>query len=377
MKFLNTFFVILILAFSSRAATTLSGRIINATHDSSGVAAVTVNLQKMTAQQQMPVQITTTQSNRSGGFSFDITDIDVSATYFAAIDFQGVRYFSDGTQPGSAAPDLSVIVYDSTHSANGVEAFMHHIIIDDFGDLLQFRETRVLSNPNNKSITEAVIEEHIGPALFQFNLPAGALNFTPLSSRTNEELIQHGRFVIDRGIFLPGNKTISFGYELPMRNKSLPVTINATHAAKTFDLFISSDNIEINSPLLTDNGPFEIRGTKYHRYGVANVDAGTDIQFTVRRVGRADHEQSPTVAIALTAGLLLIGLAVGYMQKDKSAATTDKSDLPARKKELIAQIAQLDAKGDNSDKEQRQALMIELQNIELQLTGSKKSRAKK
>ncbi len=379
MRFFNILFLMLTVSLSGFAASTMSGRVINATHDSSGVPSVTVHLQKMTAQQQMPADVVTAQSDRRGDFRFDLDVVETAATYFAVVDFQGVRYFSDGAKLGNAASDVSVVVYDSTHSTAGVDAFMHHIIIDDFGDLLQMRETRVLSNPGNKAITEAVVEEHIGPALFQFRLPAAALNFTPLSSRANEDLIQHGQFAIDRGIFLPGNKTVSFGYELPMQNKNLPVTINVTHAAKTFDLFVSSDNIKIDSPQLTDNGPFEIRGTTYHRYGAANVDAGTDIRFNIRRIGRADHEQSPTVAIVLTTALLLIGLAVGYMKKDQRETKADTSDLPARKKELIEQIARLDASahGETTNKEKRQNLMIELQNIELQLTGSKKSRAKK
>lgn len=379
MRLYNIFFLMCAVALSSQAATIVNGRVLNATHDSTGVAAITVHFQKMTSQQQMPVELTTSVTNNRGAFRVEVSDIDAAATYFAAVDFQGVRYFSDGVQLGTGSPDFSVVVYDSSHSAAGVDAFMHHIIIDDFGDVLQMRETRVLSNPGNRAITEAVVEEHIGPALFQFRLPAGALNFTPLSSHSEGELIQHGQFAIDRGIFLPGNKTISFGYELPMQNKSLPVSINVTHAAKTFDIFVSSDNIKIDSPQLTDNGPFEIRGTKYHRYGATNVSAGADIQFNVRRIGRADHEQSPTVAIALTAALLVIGLAVGFSQKDKKASTSKTSDLPARRKELISQIAQLDASsnGDTKSKEQRQTMMIELQNIELQLAGSKKVRAQK
>ncbi len=376
MKILNISVLLFVLSFSMYAAT-INGRVVNATHDSSGVASIQVHLQKMTQQQQIPAEVTATETNNRGQFRLSLDENDAAATFFAAVDFQGVRYFSDGFELTNAPGDLAVVVYDSTHSAAGVEAFMHHIIIDDFGDVLQFRETRVLSNPGNKAITEAVLEEHIGPALFQFHLPAGAVNFTPLSARSNEELIQHGHYAIDRGIFLPGNKTVSFGYELPMGGNTLPLVINVTHEARTFDLFLGSDNIRIDSPQLTDNGKFDIRGKSYHRYGVANVAAGTDIQFTVRRIGKAAHEQSPTLAITLTAALLFIGLAIGYTRKEKSTSGTAKIDLQARKKTLVSQIAQLDAsKQDLKTKEQRRSLMIELQNIELQLSG-KKPRAKK
>lgn len=379
MKILHILAIVSAISTSATTSTMISGRVVNATKDSSGVASVTVNLQKLTSENQMPVQVQEATTNKRGNFRFDVQNADQTATFFAAIDFQGVRYFSQGVQLAEgSANDLTLVVYDSTHSTDKVEAFMHHIIVDDFGDVLQFRETRVLNNPGKKTITEALVEEHIGKALFRFRLPEGAMNFTPLSARTSDEIVQHGPYAIDRGIFTPGNKTISFGHEIPMPEQNLPLTFSTAHPTKSFDLFVSSENIVIDAPQLTDHGPFDIRGTRYFRYGSPNVDADTKIEMIIRRVGTAPHEQSSTLPIALTAAVLLLGLFVAFLRKEKPAVETPSPDLRHQKKALIEKIAQLDLSESNDAKMQakRHSLMLELQHIELQLSTPRKSRKK-
>ena len=381
MKFLYIIGLILFNIAAMQAAT-ITGVVINATQDSSIVPAVTVYVQKMSAQSQTPINVTETKTNNRGRFNFSIADADSAFIYFAAVDFQGVRYVSDGVHPNQSNANLALVVYDSTHSTAGVEAFMHHIIVDDFGDIIQFRETRVLSNPTKKTITEAFTEEHLGPALFQFHLPAGAINATPLSGQTEGDLIQHHHYMVDRGIFLPGDRTVSFGYELPMQKKSLDVVVNATHPAKTFDLFVGSENITIDSPQLTDKGMFDIRGTQYHRYGVANVSAGANIQFRIRRIGSAAHEQSSGLVIILSTTLLILGLVISFTRKDKSTVNrkpVTATDLDTQKNKLIHDITALDLAADSDkNRNRRRELFKNLQNIELEIINSThKSRTKK
>jgi hypothetical protein len=379
MKVLHTLVLISAISMSAAASAQISGRIVNATRDSSGVSAVTVRLQKMTSGSQMPVEVEETTTNSRGNFRFKVQGDDQTATFFAAVDFQGVRYFSEGAQLAEGSEnDLTLVVYDSTHSADNVEAFMHHIIVDDFGDVLQFRETRVLNNSSNKTITEAIVEEHIGKALFRFRLPKGATNFTPLSSRTNDEIVQHGQYAIDRGIFTPGNKTISFGYEIAMPGQNIPLTFSTTHPTKAFDFFVSSENIVIDAPQLTDHGPFDIRGKRYFRYGSPNLQSGAKIELVIRRVGKPPRELSSTLPIGLTAALLLLGLSIAFLRKEKPTIGTTSNELRQQKKALIEKIAQLDLSESDDTKTQakRHSLMLELQNIELQLSARRKSRKK-
>ncbi|MBN1480949.1 hypothetical protein EH223_00580 [candidate division KSB1 bacterium] len=331
MKFTHILILLSAIAHSAEAAFTISGRVINATHDSSAVSSATVHLQSLTTADQMPFEVAETQTNRGGEFSFQISESDEATTFFAAIDFQGVRYFSNGIQQTERSiENLSLVVYDSTHSSAQVEAFMHHIIIDDFGETVQLRETRLLNNPGTKTITETFVDEHIGQALFKFHLPPGVVNFQPLSTRSNGEIVQHGHYAIDRGILLPGTKTISFGYELPIPQQHLALTFNAAHRTRTFDIFSSSESIIIESPQLTDYGPIDIQGKTFHRYGLPNVAAGSSISLSVRRVSKAAHEQSSTLAIILTAALLTVAVAVSLVRKEHRKPSQTAPDLTAK-----------------------------------------------
>lgn len=367
-------------AISAETALTITGRVINATHDSAAVPAAIIYLQSLTAAQQMPVGIAETQTNRRGEFSVQIPQGDETATFFAAIDFQGVRYFSSGVQLAEkSTAHLSIVVYDSTHSTAQVEAFMHHIIIDDVGETVQLRETRVLNNADTKTIVAAFFDEHIGQALFKFHLPLGVVNFQPISARSDGEIVQHGHYAIDRGIFLPGTKTISFGYELPILQQRLALTFYATHRTRTFDIFCTSETIVIESAQLTDHGLIDIRGTTFHRYGLANVQAGTDISFIIRRVGKAAHEQSSAPAIILTAALLSMAVAVSLVRTEQRKPSQAANDLTSRKKKLIAQIIRLDStfNGTTGEIVQRRVLLTDLQNVELQLIKAAKKSHKK
>ncbi|MBN1559256.1 hypothetical protein JW998_03355 [candidate division KSB1 bacterium] len=315
MRVIATMFALL--ACSSMRAATVTGVLINATRDSSVVPAATIHLLAMTAQSNFPAFIAATTTNNRGEFRFNIAGVESSATYFAAVDHEEVRYFSEGVDlSAKGAVDISLAVYDSTHSTADVHALMHHLIIEDLGDRVKFREIRVLHNPKGKTITHAFVDEQMGAALFQFLLPAGAINF---ASQSGSELTQHLNYALDRGVFLPGSKTVSYAYEIAMPQKSLDVAIHATHAAQTVDLFIRGDNLVIESQQLIDKGMFDIRGALHHRYGAADIDAGATIRFRMQRVGRASNAPSPAPAIIVTSVFLVLATAVSILRRKKTA----------------------------------------------------------
>ncbi|MBN1465761.1 hypothetical protein JXA02_08380 [candidate division KSB1 bacterium] len=312
-------------ACNAARAAMVTGVLINATRDSSAIPSATVRLQQMDGSSHIPVAVAETVTNGRGEFRFNIADVDSSATYFAAVDHQGVRYFSQALDLASGS--ASLFVYDSTHSAADVQALMHHVIITDLGDGVQCREIRVLSNPTNKTIVD-VFRDAASTALFRFHLPADAINFTPLS---DPELVRQDHFVIDRGVFLPGTKTVSFSYEMAMPQKILDIGIHATHAARTFDLFIQGQNLAIASQQLIDRGTFDIRGTAHRRHGAADIDAGATIHFQIRRVGGSGNP-SPLPAIIVTSVILLFSLAVNLLRKRENATPAKPANELRRRK---------------------------------------------
>ena len=389
-KFL-TITIFILYAVSQHAALAayrIQGRIINASRDSAAVAAIQVHLQKIKSNDTVPTELLQTQSLSSGKYRFTVQNIDSASTWFAAVDYQGVRYYSNGInwKDNRHTQHQDIVVYDSTHSSADVSEFMHHIFIDNLGRTIRFRESRVLNNPGKKAITNAIHNQHIGNATLQFELPQTAINFVPTSSRAAGEIIRHGQFVFDKTIMLPGNKQVSYSYEIPWRGETMPVSFTVEHPSRTFNLFISDPNITLVSSRLTDNGPFSIRGITYHRYGLNNMAKGSKISFMLRRAG-GEHKQSATMAITLTIFLLVLALVIGYTRKTREISSNEKIDRPKlaqRRKELVLEIARLDLDAGQIDsqemKEKRQSLMDELIDIEMKLKksgGKPKSRSKK
>lgn len=370
------------------AAYNIRGRIINASRDSAAVASIQVHLQKIRSNDTAPTEIQQTRSLSSGKYRFIVQNIDSLSTWFAAVDYQGVRYYSNGIDWRDNRRPLhqDIVVYDSTHSSADVSELMHHIFIDNLGRTIRFRESHVLNNAGKKAITNAIHNQHIGNATLQFELPQTAINFVPTSSRAAGEIVRHGRFVFDKTIMLPGNKQVSYSYEIPLRGETIAVSLTIDHPSQTFNLFISDPNITLLSSQLTDNGPFSIRGTNYHRYGLNNVAKGSRISFMLRRAGGEDN-QTPTKTVMLTVVLLVLALVIGFTRKTKIISRNDKIDrakLSQRRKDLVLEIARLDLESGQIDsqemKEKRQSLMDELVDIEIKLkksAGKTKSRSLK
>jgi hypothetical protein len=362
----------------------ISGRVVNASHDSIAVAATRVYLQKISEGVPEPQTIADGLSSADGSFRFSVASPDTGVTYFLAADYHTIRYFSSGAKLSDGSSEtLNLAVYDTTHSTTGVEAYMHHIIIDDLGGALSFRETRVLNNNTSKTIVGAFVDEGAGEAIFKFHLPPQTTNFTPLSSHGEDELVQIGHYVYDRGIFMPGNKTISFSYEIPMPDNTVQLSLSVTHATRMFDLFVNQNSVLVESPQLTDNGDFTIRGTTYRRFGATDLPANTDIAVRFIRQQRSAPAQQSPLFIFIAAGIILAaGLLYAFFQKEKllpqSLKTTPEA-LRQQKFELFKKITEIDqSTATDSATKSRQALMKELQAIELQLLqAEKKSRRKK
>lgn len=363
----------------------ITGRVVNASRDSIAIAAVTIYLQKISDEAPEPQSVADGLSSTDGSFRFSVATPDTSVTYFLAADYQAVRYFSSGAKlTDGSSKTLNLAVYDTTHSTAGVEAFMHHIIIDDLGSALSFRETRVLNNGTEKTITGALVDGQAGEGIFKFHLPPQATNFKPLSSHGEDELVRVGHYVYDRGIFIPGNKTVSFSYEIPMPDQSIQLTLSVTHTARMFDLFVSPGSIQLESPQLTDHGDFTIRGIAYHRYGAADLPANSDITVSFMRQQKAAPAQQSPLLIFIAAGIVLVaGLLYSFLHKGKTlppSLKTTPEELMQKKFELIKKIAEIDPSTeiDSSKSARRHLLMKELQAIELQLLQTaKKTRKKK
>ncbi len=361
----------------SQAQAVFEGKIVNASHDSAGVEQVPVHLWLMRAQDENPISIAHAQSSGKGLFQFRIGQPDTSAGYYAGTDFQGVTYYSEGAKflSPSEKRTQTIVVYDSTHSTAAIITLMHHLFVEDFGENISIRESRIMGNPSNKAVVSLQRDSLSEPYTFRYTLPFTARNFTPSVTGIHEDLQLVGREVYDRGVALPGNRQVSYTYEIPWQRDVATVELDISILTRSLQVFVGNPQIKLDSEQLQDLGPFVIRGTSYQRYGANELAPGTRVQLTLRREG--SHAQEPSALILpLTAIILLGGLLFALAQKPRATSAQkpkDEAKLLARKRELVHAIAKIDAKleaQDNSQmKRQRQELFHDLQRIEISLHG--------
>ncbi len=300
------------------SAVNISGKAVNASRDSSAAAAL-VLLQKLGAGDAEPVTVASRFTN-DGFFSFALSNWDTTATYFLAADYSGLRSYSPALDLSAGNIRTVVAVYDTTRSAGNLSVRMHHVIVEQADNVLQIRETRVFVN--NGLLAVAAAPQH---PLFTISLPKGADHFFPAPGQADDPAFSDGRVLVS-GSLPPGQRSISFGYQIPKSSKRAALSIHITHPTQMFDLFAADGPLQFDSPVLIDVGNFMIRGSAYRRYHAEELGAGTVTVFYSER-----KAASPLPATALLAGLILGGgLLYGLLSERNHAAAGGPDD--SRKK---------------------------------------------
>ena len=207
-----------------------SGYVFNGSRDSTALVDADVELYLMTEQTTMPSRLQTTRTDSQGKFSFILTQADTAAIYAFATHHQGVQYFSHALKLSASQDRIqhNVVVYDTTTSTSGMTVFMHHLFLEDDGRSIMVRETIIPTNLSNKTIAAAVREDGVGEAVLKFRLPESAQNFRPMERNARVDLIRIGGFVYDRGVFAPGNRQISYVYQIPWRRNVATASLEIT-----------------------------------------------------------------------------------------------------------------------------------------------------
>ena len=288
----------------------LQGRVVNGSHDSTAVAKIRVIMQSMTQEDQEPEELGETQTDANGHYTFPLSHPDTSASYFAAVDYMGVRYFSQGQNP----MQQTIVVFDTSSGLQNINVVMHHLIIEDVGNAIQVRETRIFNNDGEQAISNFRTHDGVGEYTLRYPLPAGAQEFTPISSPL---LVEKDGFIYDKNVMAPGTRQASFAYVIPYHGNKAPLDIKFDMPTRSFDVFLKSKNLAVVSDQLQDQGTFNIRDAEYYRYNAEDLQAGQDVAMQI--VQESSPDSSPYPAILITAVLLFGALAVAHVRESGSA----------------------------------------------------------
>ncbi len=361
-------FIFLMLSWYNGFAQEVRGVVVNGSRQGNALANIPVMLQKAGAMDTIYVDIVKSVTNRHGQFQFKEEFSDTTALYFAAVDYQGARYYSNSSDP----LQQKIVVFDSTHNTSRLSAVMHHVIISKVGERLKIKETRIIQNADSLAIPCKNFNDTDGKPLFYFALPEGYANLKSVSMTFGNRLVAGGNNLFFLGVIHPGNNPVSYTYELPFTKKTAAINLPVLQMTRSLDVFSSDPSLKITAEQLHDEGPFTIRGIQYQRFNTRNLAPGSMLAFTVAY--SVDHRPQFLIFGLLALAIALFSVLNYLFKRNKRRSRKLSIDpvvkLKDRRRELIDSIAMIDSregKQNNQTIARRQQLFDELQSVELAL----------
>ena len=282
--------------FSSLPAWELTGTVLNASRDSTPAPDINVEFLAVKGQ-QAPFTLATATGDSRGRFKIRLDQPESGSTVYASAENLGVRYYSDALSP-DVPEDLTLFVYDTTHSISSLHILMHHVVVQDFGKTVHVRETRVFKNDSNLTVLDARPHTPVGPALFQFAVSAELIRFQPGERLSDADVRYEKGWVYDKRVLPPGKSQLTFTYELDWDGNRARLITDIRPGTRSFGVFLADTHLQAVSEHLQDRGDFYIGSHTYRRYSGQQV-GGKQLEFIVKREGVRVQSPWPAIIISI------------------------------------------------------------------------------
>ncbi len=334
----------------------ISGRLTNGTHEDRPASQLEVMLFAVSADKIESVQKTLT--DREGTFVFPEQSIEPELSFTAAVDYQGVRYFSSTIRLGPESPsgELAIRVFDKSTDPSTLRISSHHLIIEGSERDLSIKEMIFIKN---EALYTYVSEDT--PAL-RFHLPSGASNLSIGGLLNEEEIKVEADAILISSPVRPDGQEITYRYDLMQAGSRLMQAGSRLMAAgsrlmaagshqlqyilgsptEQFDVFLSVPGASLTSENLANDEAITIKEIRYQRLTGQDLAAGAVLTLNIKMSGRGVEY---SVQIALILGALFIAvaaLAFPFLRRRPAGDMDPQELLMFEKDKLIEEIAQLD-----------------------------------
>lgn len=292
------------------AAGTLQGQIINATEGGEVPPGMEVTLAAIEG--QSVVFSSTTEADQEGRFVFDELDADPARIYTAFVEYQGVRYLSEGLHFTAEidSAELPILIYESTSDSSSLRVERLHLIFNPIAEgRMEITEVWVLSGPGDRTIAT-----QNGEGLLVVPLPQG---FSDLSLDNGDNI--PGRYVatqegfIDRAPIQPGAAVeLVFSFVLPFE-RQLEFAQPLVYPVDAAVVLLARDGFEIRGEGLQDLGLRDMGGITLRNYALNDLAAGDVLELELSPGRAAFNLGALPMETLLGVGVLgLVLLGVGY-----------------------------------------------------------------
>ena len=251
---------------ATHADATISGVVVNGTHDNAPIANQQVTLQDVSG--DTPRDIALAASDATGHFSFEHISDTGSAIYRVTTSFQG-GYFASAPLPLAQIPSngVTLSVYDVTHSTANLRILSATALFREprpANGLIGVAELFTFQNESATAFvgtTDPVDGQPMG--LLRFALPAGATNITLGKGFDGAQAAQVAAGFGANATVPPGQTQFAFVFDLPYTGTSYTFPFKVVYPAEKLTALIPQD-ITVQPVDFSDKGPITTAGSQYH-----------------------------------------------------------------------------------------------------------------
>ncbi|MFQ6673612.1 MAG: hypothetical protein ACE5GH_02360 [Fidelibacterota bacterium] len=325
----------------------ISGRVVNATYDSSAVPQQEVLLYKYVNGEEVQDFEKHATTDVRGYFAFDGLAAGERVTYAPRTLYGDVEYGGIPVELLLPSPSQKsdIVVFESTTSDSAISTLMHHLIIEPEAKSLLVREVLLFYNSGNRTYVgskpvasgkNVVLKMEMPPRATELQL-GGELMSCCVVVRKNQ--------IFDTMELKPGTRQAVLSYQMPATGKETNLTKSVAYPTKSFDVLLLdsklsklevSEDGEENGliPVLQAEKPdsFQIRGRNYARYSMAGLAGGSMFRLGIlpedvsyrSLASHGDYRWLAPVALIL---VMVIGYAIhrrGQRAPGREAAKGDR-----------------------------------------------------
>lgn len=275
-----------------------------------------------------------------GSFRFEDVELLAEYVYFAAVDYEGLTYFSEFVAPADGRLEFSapIEVYETTTATETIVAERVHFVIEfPAQGRVRLVQLVLLSNFGDRAVVPAAD----GTPSLHFNLPAEASNLAFEQGELGQRYVPQDDGFGDLRAVLPGEGTyqLIYAYELPY-SRGLDFELPLDWPADAAIVFVPEGDISLGGATFVPSGDQSLDGAAYQAYTAGALPAGDSIRFELSGahplgggglVSLASSDEFLVGLIALTAA---VGVAYLYLRR--------YGDAPGRSEKLLDEIIALD-----------------------------------
>ena len=322
----------------------VQGKVVNKTLEDKNEAGLDIVLNLYDGKKS--TEIKRTVSGPDGSFIFKGQDMNQKGVYYSLVKYKGVDYTSIPhrfKEDESAPVVMDLNVFEPTEKDDDISVKMHHVLLDNTGDLLGVKELMEVENYGNKVYVGSREVEPGKKETLHISLPEGAADVKFLQSSTGWSVVQVKDGFLNTLPIMPGMNQFQFSYTIDTKGEDFKFLKTLNIKTDKFWIIYPDGALQVSSDQLKFDGPMEQKDRKYYTLSGQDFPRGAQITVNFTKVSSTG---SVKTWIVVGFGVIILGMGIGFpLLKNKNRTmieTAAEKTGSLSRQDVLQAVADLD-----------------------------------